>query len=715
MKTDRSRTNPFGLTAKLLVVLLISFGAPVHAADPLPQHDASLYGPKLEIVASLPVGPVIDVAMHRGMLYFIGGYHTGGTLSVADISQPGNPRIVATLTGLGNLRQIECAGDFAYIAARDDGMYVVDLSVPTKPVLRYHYDTLEKATGMAVAHPIAAVGNRHYGVELIDVSDPDRPRFLGDPIGAKEVQSVDLHHGYLYAGVWASREVITADVRDFRHGKVTHRNALDGYGDGVRVAGDFLFAATGHHAPAFTQQHHAPPGPGEVGHGAGHGLEIFSLADPAKPQFLARIKTPNFYRGVPDLWSVESAKQVAVVADTFNGVFVVDVSAPRTPKFTGHTRLPWLSERKDFDAVAAVALGDGVIYAAGYYSGLYTIACPTVSPAPSRTEGSRLRAPAPAATIVSEGDVVRYQPEGQVRAAVLIGEHRAALAAGNGGIHLVEYRPQFRVLSITPTKEIVYDVAVRGNMLYAAESTAGVSAWEIGRDFKLTLKGRYTAPGISAQQIVVPDGHPYALIANHGLYSYRFDILDISAPEAMRLVLSERSMGMFSTGNISPRLQAGRYAAVHWHAGGPLWFDLGGEKPVRLTDPEAVRRQFMNGVAIAPDGRILALHRGGYDVVAMNDPRPLAGMTPVRLPGGETLAGVPTFAGNILLLAAGPQKRVCAVDVADPRAPKPIETIATRGNPSRIVGGNGYMLIPEGRRGLSVHRRAWFKNETANQ
>jgi hypothetical protein len=321
-----------------------------------------------------------------------------------------------------------------------------------------------------------------------------------------------------------------------------------------------------------------------------------------------------------------------------------------------------------------------------------------------------------AAPIAREGDLVRYLPDGQVRAVALIGENRAALAVGNGGIHLVEYRPKFRVLSITPTKDIAYDIACRGNRLYVAESSAGVSAWDIGDDFRLTLKGRYAAEGISAQQVAVPEGYPYALIGNHGRYAYRFEILDISKPEAMRLVFAEPKMGMLYPGAIAPRLQGGRYAAVHWAGHGPLWFDLGGEKPVRITDRSTGRRQFINGVEIAADDRVFVVHGGGYNVVQMNDPRPLSEMILMRPDrgavtptGGIVVGEVSSMVGNLLLFASGPEKRVRVVDVLDASAPKLIETIATQGTPARVVGRDGYMLIPEGRGGLTVHQRIWAK------
>ncbi|MBN2449293.1 MAG: hypothetical protein JXR77_02825, partial [Lentisphaeria bacterium] len=39
----------------------------------------------------------------------------------------------------------------AYIASREDGLFLVDVTVPAAPRLVNHYDTVEFATGLALA------------------------------------------------------------------------------------------------------------------------------------------------------------------------------------------------------------------------------------------------------------------------------------------------------------------------------------------------------------------------------------------------------------------------------------------------------------------------------------------------------------------------------------------------------------------------------------
>lgn len=689
------------LAAGLFLNLYLQAAPPAQPSS----HDPAFYGPALEIGKHLKIGQTIDVAVHNGYLYIIGGYFEGGTLYVADISNPTEPRIVGQLAGLGNLRQIECAGSFAYIAARDDGLYIVDISDPENPRQRSHYDTLEKATGVAVSHPVVAIANRHYGVELVDVSDPDHPRFLCNPVWNREAQSVDVRNGFLYVGVWASREVITVDIRDPHRPAVTGRVSLDGYGDGMRATATHLFAATGHHAASHAGAHDvAGQTLGESGFGAGHGLEIFSLAHPERPSFVSRLKTPPFYKGMPDMWSVETSGGLSVLSDVFNGIFVVDVTAPESPRFVGHVCLPWVDGRKERDAVAAVACGEGVIYAAGYYSGLYVVPCPGIEPVASRALGPPL-SPEGRSDAGSVSGEMRYVLDGQARAVVLVDRRRAAVAAGNGGIHLIEFESGVRMLSKTPTKGIAYDVAVRGNCLFVAEGTDGVTAWHIQDDFSLSLLGRYAPAGMSARQVVSAERHPYLLLDNPGRYQYRFEILDISRPGQIHRVLSERGPGMLHGYEISTRLHGGRYAALYWQVGGPVWYDLEQSPPRRLTELSEVLGIRLDGICMLENGVSLAFHSGGCSVIDPQNRARLADYPSFRFQGERPMAGPVTVLGSTVAIAAGASRSVCLLDMADAGRPRVLETIRTKGPPGRVGGAASFLLIPEGHEGVSVHRR----------
>ncbi len=193
----------------------------------LAGHPPEQFGPELPIVATLGCGPTMDVALEGNYLYAIGG----ARLYVARLDDPAKPRLVGELAGLGNVRQIAVREGIAYVTAREDGLFIVDVHRPEQPELLCHYDTIELATGICLSGPVAFVACRQNGVELIDVSDPRRPVHLST-LRPGEAQSVTCRDGLLYVGTWVSREVVICDVSDPRHPRVLSRAPMDGYADG---------------------------------------------------------------------------------------------------------------------------------------------------------------------------------------------------------------------------------------------------------------------------------------------------------------------------------------------------------------------------------------------------------------------------------------------------------------------------------------------------
>ena len=66
----------------------------------------------------------------------------------------------------------------AYVTARQDGLWLVDVSAPARPALISHYDTVEMATGIWVSGGFGLLATRCYGVEIVDVSDPRHVRHV---------------------------------------------------------------------------------------------------------------------------------------------------------------------------------------------------------------------------------------------------------------------------------------------------------------------------------------------------------------------------------------------------------------------------------------------------------------------------------------------------------------------------------------------------------
>ena len=654
---------------------------------------------KLAIRGPVMKEPCIDVAINAKRLYTIGA----GVLRIYDITDAKNPRALGNLSGLGSTRQLEIADNTAFIVSREDGLYIVDIKDPARPSIIYHYDTLEKATGLAVSLPLVAVASRFHGVELINVSDKQHLRYISTVIPMKEVQSVDIRNGCLYAGTWADRELIIVDIHNPYYPLVKSAAPLGGYGDGVRAMSGFAYAATGHHAPEFKKIHYASPDAEDRGYGKGHGLEIFNVNDPLKPQRLSRVDFPAFYNGYPDMWGVDISDKYVAVNDVYNGVFLIDISEKAHPVVKGRAVLPYIEEKKSADAAAAVAVGDGVLYVAGYFSGLYIVDAPEVKPIMSEGGTPVVLTASHKETIISDKEWEIYRPEGQVHAAVMTGGSVAAVAAGNGGIHIIDLNP-VKVRHIIPTDDFVLDIAVADGMLYAAEATGGLSIWNIGADKKPVFAGLYRPEKCSVQQVVAEPGKHYVLIENG---TYLFEIINVKNPAKPVCVLSDRGPGIFYGKCITSALVNGRYASVYWHMGGPVWYDLDGDTPCRISDMKQAAGNIITGTAVR-GGELVVSHSSGYSLTTPDDKRPLKALPVFKLSGMEPINGKIAVKGNVLMTSVGAWKVVKAIDITDVAHPKLIGKMYTPGNPDIPVFQDNILMIPDGHGGLRMTSDSQF-------
>ncbi len=191
-----------------------------------------------------------------------------------------------------------------------------------------------------------------------------------------EAQSVVARNGVLYADVWGSRELVICDVSDPYRPAVISKTPLDQYGDGVALRGNYCFVATGHHARGWRRKDEdtLPQ------HGGGHGLEILDVSDPEKPVFVSRVKTRRFYRIGMDMWDVMVAGDYAFLGETYNGVFVVDISKIDRPRFVAHRQLATVPRSIDGletgehlpAPVGGIALAKDTLYVAGAWTDLHS-------------------------------------------------------------------------------------------------------------------------------------------------------------------------------------------------------------------------------------------------------------------------------------------------------------------------------------------------------
>ena len=618
-------------------------------------------------------------------LYAVGA----GVLSVLDISKPEAPRVLGALPGLGTTRQIFVAGGLAYVTARQDGLWIIDVSEPSSPGILSHYDTIEMATGIWVSGGIGFIATRCYGVEIVDVSDPRRVRHLS-VLKTGEAQSCWARDGFLYIGDWAPRKLRVADVRDPLRPVLVGKGDLDGYGDGGCLRGSLCYAATGHHARG--------PGRAEA-EGHGHGLEIFDVSDPARPVFRSRVKFPSGYTIHNDMWAARVAGDHCVVADTWNGVFVVNVRDASAPAIVARAELPEAPREKRPDPVGGVAMAEGVIYAAGIYTGLYVIPAPGLAHPVAREPDRATAVPPAAEEPASDPDFLVYRPGGQVRAVAVAGD-MAWVAGGAAGLHAVRLGAELTRAGAWILSNDVVHVSLCKDLLFTSEGAAGAGIHRIGAGPARTEVGRLSIPRQGIRQVTVPEPGGYALVHCGGATVY---VADVRNPAAPRIVLKDSQVGLFYGDQLVDQRLGGRFLVAYWSRGGPAWYDVGGGEPVHAGNtPDATTYSWTDGACALGD-RLLLVQGGDYRLLDPGETRPASSL-PAHRVEGMRLAGRPSTDGRRLAVASRHARRVSVVDIRHPGRPTPEREYVLSGHPGACAFWNGRLVIPAAYQGLLVER-----------
>jgi len=651
---------------------------------------SSGYGPQLINTFNTGIGPTMDVTIEGKHAYAIGNR----SLHVLDISEPGKPYPVGKIGGLGRVRQIVVNAGIAYITSREDGLFIVDVRDSKKPTLISHFDTIEFATGVCISGDVFFVACRSFGVELIDVSNPSQPRHLST-VRTGEAQSVVERNGYLYAGVWGTSEIVTVDVRNPWKPLIKSRVPLDGYGDGVDVQDDYLYAATGHHSRRKPRSK-----PGDPGFGRGHGLEVLNITNPAQPKPVSRVKFPPSYNIRDDMWSVTIANDHAFVADTHNGVFVLNVKDPLFPKFAGHWPLPKNEEEQLPGFVSGLVPSEGHLYVADGRSDLHVLTAPGMAKIPIVEDKTSATIPA---TQPAETDVPYrvYRTNGQVYGVDFAGD-TAIVACGTEGVHVLNITPRFENLSQLKTAGKATDVCIAGDLIHIAEGSAGMGIYRLNSDKVLNEIGRYRVPKNTIKQIEIPGDGTYAIVQ---IGVHKIHIVDLTNPAIPRKVLEDQHPGLLYGDQLMRGLVDGRYTCAFWHVSGLHWYDLKAEGGPRYTEDNFPGRIGSGNGLIAHANKTLAITRGGYLLLDRVERRELKDVPIYRIGSRRRHLGKPTIADNRLYTVDRQLGLVTIADITDLKNPKLVDQFELPGNPSRAIVHQGVLIIPDGYHGLLVFDR----------
>lgn len=206
---------------------------------------------------------------------------------------------------------VAIAGNYAYIADRSDGLYVIDVSNPSDPTKVGQYTTAGQAYRVAVRDNYAYIAASD-GLYIFDVSIPSNPTKVGiySNISAEGVV-VSGNYAYVTAGYFG---LYVIDVSNQSNPiKVGHYDPLglsEGVYEGIFILGNYVYVA---------QQYSADVAPGY------HGLNIFDVLDPSNPTKVGQYITDSHAE------DVAVSGGYAYVTTWNSGLYVIDVFDPSNP------------------------------------------------------------------------------------------------------------------------------------------------------------------------------------------------------------------------------------------------------------------------------------------------------------------------------------------------------------------------------------------------
>ncbi len=128
-----------------------------------------------------PEGSGDAMAIKDDYLYVVDSSADRKTMMrIFDISSPAQPVEVTSFDGVPSfVENMEIVDDYLYLAASGQGLKILDISKPTKPMPIGEYDVSGAAAMVKVKGDHAFIADPLYGIEVVDISNPAKPKAVG--------------------------------------------------------------------------------------------------------------------------------------------------------------------------------------------------------------------------------------------------------------------------------------------------------------------------------------------------------------------------------------------------------------------------------------------------------------------------------------------------------------------------------------------------------
>ena len=396
----------------------------------------------------------------------------------------------------------------------------------------------------------------------------------------------------------------------------------------------FIFPETVKNRVKFYDTPYTTPEMIEAGYGCGHGMEIFKVKNPYSPEFVSVIKAPPLYCGKNDTWRVRVSGERAYLCDTYNGIFVIDISDKTSPSFEAYYRSEELTEQLGmyfptvqtlYKPINGIAIADGYIFAAESEDGLRVIKCETA-------KKESLSHHKEAVGNVTAREI--FKCSAQIHNFDVL-DGNLVLSCGTEGIYILS--PDYNVLKHIQTKEICSDVSVNNGYIYSSEGKNGLSVYDING----ALKNTFIVEGSVKESVIIDD--TLYLHINSALIG----ICRIRDSE-IELIKTVRAGGIIYKRNFAKKPLEGKLLVDSLsYCGG--CFDKNGEKLAADYEEGCMVED-----GITSDGsRAVITHKGKYLEIKSTDELKNASDEIFKEILGANLNGKPFICGDMLIILNG--------------------------------------------------------------
>ncbi len=295
----------------------------------------------------------------RGYLYLV-----DPRLGIHVIDPSGAEPQVVGLTSVPDARALRLAGQYAYVAAGEHGLKLLDMSEPSDPQVAVEVGTTRVTRDVLLVDDYAYLAERgafESGVRVLDVSDPLQPEegvFVHTPGGA-DFLATDGEFVYVVGAggsIWVLTTVDPAQPKRWGYQSIYGEPVTPGVPvtgptlQGVAIAGDYAYLPAGTKGVCVVDiifgGRPSVAGwidtPGEARSVAikgsqpylyvadwTHGARAYDLEDPNSPVAVASYDSPG------DVADVSVAGELLCLAQSSRGLLVADATDPVRPRMAG--------------------------------------------------------------------------------------------------------------------------------------------------------------------------------------------------------------------------------------------------------------------------------------------------------------------------------------------------------------------------------------------